>query len=1173
MTSSNNTYPTWTDRDMYDTGVYALHRERLWLCNYGASVWPQIYSWIVVNVYPASSRHDYRFDDNFMNRAILVTVDWDTSGKGCENTSCYPTFPTRRGCSETEGPVLFPSGDLTTVTACQPACFMLRRTKQLMKSMNRDEDMYGFDELAVRGLTTDDCPTCKYITESAAYRTNRWLYGGPNEIEEYDVRDESLKRKRRIASFARARFDEKNTLKRNADMLSFKWDHKYNNCILIDETFLRTVVEPPYRNPTPKCKSTNFEVGEDVIWGLRFKEGDPRFEPNYSFAVGRSSAYCRAFNKERDPKTKNCYTPWWIKALTYTLVGDGIIHGIHSLVHYEHDCLDPWRVGSNDRAQVKVSFDSTSNYYKWQRDVNAKFVLPPPNVTLSDLGIDVKLTGNRLYWNNVEGIVSQLAMFRTVEELTAGVTSTSSTLSARSPRSMSLSTRLSSATDRFVPNENSDHRYSRSTLYRTYNDDNGNGYLSEEYMRDNGGSGDDDNDVENHENRSNRNRETLNSCRDLIREKIKRLRERKINKREDLIDHDLDKRIRDAWPKVKESLTSEIEQRSSDTKVWKSRSRRLPIGSSSVPYRLYQYEFLTQKLLSVHMNNDPSSALLPAVTASKLNPSRTIEELREQRRQGNNNDPKDEALDLLLEDMMNVLSKNEIMENLRDMGISLSFDLVVQPLIVFTLKRLFNQTLRMISLYTERVVSSTLLRVGLRIAATRSIAATVTALSVRSMLIASEAASVVGIVLAVTGLVSLVFDLALTAGWDPGNFRNESDLSVYHDMAKYFAETMNAERRGEVEPLDMLKMMYETVSTDQQDFDTVKETLIAQQQNKPPNDDNNDNDNNDDDVPSVIPLPGDDDDDDDDVPSVVPLPGDDDDDDVSSVVPLPGDGNDNNLSAVVPPLTNRNADDNSVKRSKRKTVSRKTTSQFSDIKEKMLHVNERLTKPKWFNKQFTECFAKNYKTHSIITNSLSFWNIVNTFDYLGSLQTNSFGQRLVSYPKVVRLNESDIASLITETSYRKLLTTTSKTNLDNRTYNRRVEASKRGNRLFGFIGLGIGAIGLIVTIIPKFWQTDRRFVQFHIPFPVICTLLTCVAILSFVFAILVMVPVKASFDDIDGGNNNSNNNNNNNNNNDDDDDDDDETNEIEAILKNDANKYWKLSSYVDRLRQMVVNNR
>lgn len=1145
-----NTYPTWTGRDLYDTGVYTLHRERLWLCNYGASMWPQIYSWMVVNIYPASSRHDYRFDDNFLDRAILVTVDWHTNGKGCENISCYPTFPTQRNCTETEGPVVFPSGDLTTVVACQPACFVTRRTKQLIKSMNRDQNMYTVDD---SGVVADDCPTCKYIAEPAAYRTNRWLYGSVNEIEEYDARDESsLKRKRRIDDFPRVRFDETNTLKRNADMLSFKWDPKYNNCILMDEVLYRNVVEPIYRNPTPKCKYTNFELGEDVIWGLRFREANPRFEPNYNFAVGHSSAYCRAFNKKRDPETRDCYTPWWIKALSYTILGDGLMHGIHSLVHYENDCIDPWRVSPSDRDQVKITFDSTTNYYKWQRDVNVKFVLPPPNVTLTDLGIDVKVTGNRLYWNNVEGIVSQFVMFRTVEELTASssdvallsssLSSSSSLLSSSLSSALSSSdpfaTRLLSATDKFVPNADPYYAYSRSSLYRTYDYSNNCNYNDEN----------DDHRSDDHlPHDSKYNRTMLLMCRDLMREKVKRLRERKISRSSmDLRDSELDERVREIWPRVKESLRRDAEQQAKLPTVWKSRSRRLPIGKSSVPYSLHQYEFLSQKMLSSRIENDPSSVLLPNVPDSTVSPLKTIEEIREQRRQGQSGE--NSELDKLLEEMMNVLSKNELLESMRDMGISLSYDFVIEPLIIYTLKRLFDQTLRMISLYTERVVSTALLRVGLRLAAVRSIAATVTALSVRSMMIASEAASVVGIVLAITGLVSLVFDIALMSGWDPGNFKNETDLSVYYDMAKYFAETMNIERRGEISPLDMLRTMYEVVSTDQQDFDTVKETFVMQKQRRKKrtsdannenntaydNDDDNNDDNGDkdDDAPSVIPLPddNDNDDEDDDVPSVVPLPGEDD-----------------GKASAKP--------------------------RFNDIREERLHVNERLSQPKWFNKQFTACFAKNYKTHSLIANSLSFWNVVQTFDFLGSLQTNSFGQRLVSYPRVVQLNEQDITSLITETSYRRLLTTTSKANMDNRAYNRRVDASKRGNRLFAFVGLGIGAIGLIATVVPKVWQTD---VQFRLSFPLLGSLLVVVALLSFVFAILVLVPVKASPESTDDtGNNggddgsNSDNNEDDSNDNGDGDNDNDDGDKLEDILKNDINEYWRLSRYIEQLRRMI----
>lgn len=1029
--------PTWTQRDMYDAGIYSIHRERLWLCNYSVSVLPQMFSWIVVNIYPASSESDYRFEDDFMDRAILVTVDWDTSGKGCDNSSCYPTFPEKRTCPETSGPVIFPSGDFTSVTACQPACFAKRRTKQLLQSMNLDEKMYD----------SNDCPTCKYLSESAAYRTHRWLFGS-NRIEEFDARDEKLKRIRRINDFPEVRYDEKETLKRDADMLNLKWDPKYNNCIIVDEATYRSVVEPVYRNPTPKCKVTNFELGEDIIWGLRFHERDERFEPNYNFTVGRSSAYCRAFNKERDPVAKDCYVPWWQKALSYTIAGAGLIQAAHSLVHYEKNCLDQWRTDSGDRNQVKVEFNGQTNYYKWQRDINVNFVLPPPNVKLSDLGIDVKVTGNRLYWNNVEGIISQFAMFRSVDELVSD----------------------ESSLDRFVPNENPLYRYSYSTLYKSYDDDD-----------DNNNNNDGDNFDEDATSETSDDKKLLSNYRDLMMQKIDNMQKRKMlgrNIRDDLSDPDLDRTISELWPDVKKTYERLNEQRATaaaTTNKWKSRARRFPLSTNSVQYNIYPHEYISQKLLSLTVNTDnPTSALLPNMPDSQLDPKKVIEELKEARRQAK--DDRNSDLDELMADLQeNLVQKNILLELFKDMGISLTFDFAITPIIENVLKRLYLNTLKMISLYTDQVVSKTLLRAGLRLAASRTIGTAVSALTVRSMILVGEVASVVGIVLVVTGLVSLVFDIAMFAGWDPGQFNNEIDLTVYYDMAKYFADTMNVMRRGEVDPLELMKATYMKVATEQQDFDSVRETLVANQQRKKRSIDDDDSGGGGDDVPSVIPL---------DEPHEKPI--------------------------------------------------------FSDIKEKSLHVNERLTQPQWFNKSFTACFEKNYKTRTIIANSVSFWNVVNSLDYLGSMQTNSFGQRIVPYPQKIRMLDEDITSLITEANYRKLLTTTSNTSIDNAEYNRRIRATEHGSRIFLSIGLGIAAIWIAMTSYSTFsvWS-NRDQKNFVLPFPLVAFLLICVTLLCFVFSFVAMVPLKL-------------------------DENDDNAND-----ENQSDDSWKLSKYVRRLHEIV----
>lgn len=1049
MIIPNDAFPSWTNRDLSDSNLYGIHRSRLWLCNYCVSLWPQIFSWIVVNIYPASSKIDYRFEDEFANRAILVTIEWHRNGKGCSNSSCYATYPTRSKCSVSDAPLIFPSGNRTTVEACQPACFAKRRVRQLLRTMRRDQSMT--DQTNPR----KSCPACKVLPEHVAYQTRRWRFTNLfKNIDVFDSRDGQIKSVQHNLDVAKVPYDQVAQPNVDVDTFNTIWDSKYRNCVIKDDFSFRKAVEPPYRNTGDVCNQTNFEIGDDVEWGLRFNEGNNKFMPNYGFAVKHSTQYCRAFSKKLDDTTGDCYDPWWKSLLTYTLIGEGLYNAIHGLVHHNPKCMFRIKVEDGDRKQVEPFYSSQTNYAVWHRDVNTRLVLPPPNVTLSDLGIDVRKTGNRLYWNSVEGIVSQFVMFNTVEELSS-----------------------TPVIDNFQAHPSQLYNVSRSNLYRDY---------SGSFQRDEGtppAADSDDNDddgdettvrtsdVDNvHTTADSSSRlayeEKLKLYRDLLRRKTTLLESRLQNaelKADDdrssmssFRDDELDSEIARLWSElrdpIKETLTNEIQSRLSDAKAkrWKGQRFKLRRTRRSVNYGLEAHEYAAQRFVS-GMVPDDAKRVMTTMTRSDggaatggsrkkrqtdddsssgptIVPSDRLAKLTANRRRNRKNikaTADDPQVNDILDHLDDELSRSRLFEIFRDIGISLSFDFVIIKIIKRLLSAIHGRILLFLSRYAAGTVTLSLLRAGIRVGVSRTVGFAAGRLATQTMVMIGQAATGVGLILDAIALVSFAFDIAQIAGWDPAKFHGYTELTVYYEMAKSFAETLNDIDRGPITALEMMERMYQSNDL------------------------------------------------------------------------LNGAAGEKRDGTVNTPTSNAD-------------IKRPTAGDES------LHVDERLDEPKWFNRKFVRCFGDEKSRddeHPLIMNSYLNWNILASLDYLGSLSTNSFGQRIFpDRDTKVRLNDNDIVGLLTELQYRQLLTVTSNADVSNNAYHRRVKASTAGNSLGLALSLGIGSIAVAVTVISQGYSilSGRPSKLLAVPFSLVCPIMIALALFSILYAVITVVPVTAS---------------------------------------------------------------
>lgn len=414
---------SFTGKDSRDAnrainGHYLLHR-----LNVAANLTPQILSHVVVEIFPAHPKVDFRFSREYADHAILVSLKWHDSGKGCMNSSCYPTYPTGKVCDLTTPPTVFMTGKNVGVVACQPACYARQRQKELLKRAKQYAEQSVFTDNA----NPSRCVECDFVNPLVTDHIVR------RKIDKsYDLWDGKT-RKQVSPPFpvgfhlTEAADTEDHTPKLDTDLQTFNWNPREKRCEVYAQTLLRQIAEPYWRDPSHSvCRLTNFSQGESVVkpyYGekARYTQEHVKKLNPLGFLQANTETYCRAFGKELDEKTGDCEYTWWEQALTYTIFGEGILRLVRNLVLPNSGCnSEYWQPTLEEVGGHEIDPFSARTFRQWRADVNQSFVIPPPNISLLDLGIDPLVTGNRLYWNNFEGIISHLPMFRTVEMLSDG---------------------------------------------------------------------------------------------------------------------------------------------------------------------------------------------------------------------------------------------------------------------------------------------------------------------------------------------------------------------------------------------------------------------------------------------------------------------------------------------------------------------------------------------------------------------------------------------------------------------------------------------------------------------------------------------------------------------------------------------------------------------------------
>lgn len=349
----------FTSADNIAASAYIAHRMMLfWLWDL-TTAYPNVASKIEVTIRRADPKRDYYYEAEFADTAIVVTLRWRDVKKVCDFLSCNSAFPPYERCTYGDAtPRIFPSGDETTVTACEPACFMGRNAHTSAGEFANPKTRY--DSSAFRVMRKD----------------GSWYTVGGDHDERSSARSSSDE------------IEKKTTNKNLPDMFAL---HVSSNGVCeIDNTEMMTFVTlPRFRSATHDvCRQDNFAIGDDLVYTDIGRSGR------------HSRTYCDAFYKNFVPETRSCEETWLDRILSYTFLGNALVRlARHAVDGTRCDGVFP---ASTSRREIVP--DEVARYKidrkAWYEDVDRSWRLPPPNVLLSDLGIDE----DGKEWSNVSGL-------------------------------------------------------------------------------------------------------------------------------------------------------------------------------------------------------------------------------------------------------------------------------------------------------------------------------------------------------------------------------------------------------------------------------------------------------------------------------------------------------------------------------------------------------------------------------------------------------------------------------------------------------------------------------------------------------------------------------------------------------------------------------------------------
>lgn len=389
--------PTFTRDDQAQAQAYLAQRALLYDLWDLATTYPNVASKIRVTIRKADPRKDYRYDDDeFADAAIVVSLSWIDAKRACEFLNCVSTYPRNGRCRSRENPRVYPSGDRTTLVACQPACFMMSAIRtsygRTLDSTELSANEYKSSVAHVMSAHSSEYRKVERnrSTTSASSKYAKLTTTTMSAVEKSEDDDSTRE--------PRAPSDE------SPDLPTLEYDESSDSCEMANSGLITYATQPYFRTIDDgggaTCRLTNFHIGDDVITKKIVPDSADNDVRN-TLTARHSRTYCDGFDKEFDEQKSTCYEPWWEQVLSYTFVGSALVRLARHAVAGGDRC-DTILPTSRSRPEINVDDFSekveTSRYH-WFRDVDSTWCLPPPNVLLSDLGIEH--IGQS--WSNVNG--------------------------------------------------------------------------------------------------------------------------------------------------------------------------------------------------------------------------------------------------------------------------------------------------------------------------------------------------------------------------------------------------------------------------------------------------------------------------------------------------------------------------------------------------------------------------------------------------------------------------------------------------------------------------------------------------------------------------------------------------------------------------------------------------
>lgn len=348
--------PSFTSEDELSSNACISNRFLLHMLWELSDVYPNLASNIEVIIRPAEKDKDFIFEDNYADAAIVVELKYKDEKKVCSIINCNSKYPNGGVCKFKDIPKYYPSGDHTTLSACNPMCFFVNASRIDGKiSYNNAKEFFSSNDYEIM---KNNGVWMKYSNEKEN-----------NEKENSNNNDDNENEKK-----------SKIRIIKDVDFPQVEFTHE--RCQLANiggNAFITLPYERSERHNI--CREDNFIVGDDL-----------ELIKNGGISGRHSKTYCNAFYKDYIEETRTCEETIWDKIFSYTFLGSTLVRLARHIIDGGDGCDTKFETDKN-RPEIdseKINNLSYGTKYKWFNNYDKNFSIPPPNILLSDLGLDYR---------------------------------------------------------------------------------------------------------------------------------------------------------------------------------------------------------------------------------------------------------------------------------------------------------------------------------------------------------------------------------------------------------------------------------------------------------------------------------------------------------------------------------------------------------------------------------------------------------------------------------------------------------------------------------------------------------------------------------------------------------------------------------------------------------------